>query len=96
MNTIKHILTRYTAFLWILLKPLGAWGVFVIAGLDAAAVGLPMDAVVAGYVYQNRARFLLYVLMASAGSALGSLVLYLIGYTGGGSCAAQAHFSRAV
>lgn len=83
MNTIKHILTRYTAFLWILLKPLGAWGVFVIAGLDAAAVGLPMDVVVAGYVYQNRARFLLYVLMASAGSALGSIVLYVIGYTGG-------------
>jgi membrane protein YqaA with SNARE-associated domain len=83
LNTIKHILTRYTAFLWILLKPLGAWGVFVIAGLDAAAVGLPMDVVVAGYVYQNRARFLLYVLMASAGSALGSIVLYLIGYIGG-------------
>ena len=83
MNTIKHILNRYTAFLWILLTPLGAWGVFVIAGLDAAAVGLPMDVVVAGYVYQNRARFLLYVLMASAGSALGSIVLYLIGYTGG-------------
>jgi len=83
LNTIKHILTRYTAFLWILLKPLGAWGVFVIAGLDAAALGLPMDVVVAGYVYQNRARFLLYVLMASAGSALGSIVLYLVGYTGG-------------
>jgi membrane protein YqaA with SNARE-associated domain len=83
LNTIKHILTRYTAFLWILLKPLGAWGVFVIAGLDAAAVGLPLDVVVAGYVYQNRGRFLLYVLMASAGSALGSIVLYLIGYTGG-------------
>ncbi|HUK25834.1 MAG TPA: VTT domain-containing protein [Terriglobales bacterium] len=83
MKTLKHILSRYTAFLWALLKPLGAWGVFVIAGADAAAVGLPMDAVVAGYVYQNRARFLLYVLMASAGSTLGSIVLYLIGYTGG-------------
>jgi membrane protein YqaA with SNARE-associated domain len=83
LNTLKHILTRYTAFLWILLKPLGAWGVFVIAGLDAAAVGLPLDVVVAGYVYQNRGRFLLYVVMASAGSALGSIVLYLIGYTGG-------------
>jgi membrane protein YqaA with SNARE-associated domain len=83
LKTIKHILTRYTVFLWILLKPLGAWGVFVIAGLDAAAVGLPMDVVVAGYVYQDRAHFLLYVLLASAGSALGSIVLYLIGYTGG-------------
>jgi membrane protein YqaA with SNARE-associated domain len=83
LNTIKHIFLRYTAFLWALLKPLGAWGVFVIAALDGAALGLPMDPVVATYVYQDRSRFLLYVLMASAGSALGSLVIYGIGYVGG-------------
>ena len=83
MNTIKHIFTRYTAFLWALLKPLGAWGVFVIAALDGAALGLPMDPIVATYVYQNRSRFLLYVLMASVGSALGSIVIYGIGYLGG-------------
>ena len=83
MNTIKHIFTRYTAFLWALLKPLGAWGVFVIAALDGAALGLPMDPIVATYVYQNRPRFLLYVLLASAGSALGSIVIYGIGYVGG-------------
>jgi len=83
LNTIKHILTRYTAFLWALLKPLGAWGVFVIAALDGAALGLPMDPIVATYVYQNRSHFFLYVLMASAGSALGSIVIYGIGYLGG-------------
>jgi membrane protein YqaA with SNARE-associated domain len=83
LNTIKHIFLRYTAFLWALLKPLGAWGVFVIAALDGAALGLPMDPIVATYVYQNRSRFLLYVLMASAGSALGSIVIYGIGYLGG-------------
>ena len=83
MNTIKHIFLRYTAFLWALLKPLGAWGVFVIAALDGAALGLPMDPIVATYVYQNRSRFLLYVLMASTGSALGSIVIYGIGYLGG-------------
>ena len=83
MNTIKHIFLRYTAFLWALLKPLGAWGVFVIAALDGAALGLPMDPVVATYVYQDHPRFLLYVLMASAGSALGSIVIYGIGYVGG-------------
>ena len=83
MKTIKHIFLRYTAFLWGLLKPLGAWGVFVIAALDAAALGLPMDPVVATYVYQNRPKFLLYVLMASAGSTLGSIVIYGIGYVGG-------------
>src|SRR5580765_8456005 len=42
-----------------------------------------MDPIVATYVYQNRSRFLLYVLMASTGSALGSIVIYGIGYVGG-------------
>src|SRR5437763_1908438 len=46
-------------------------------------MGLPLDVVVAGYVYKDHARFWLYVLMASAGSALGSIVLYIIGYKGG-------------
>lgn len=83
MKTIKHILSRYTAFLWALLKPLGAWGVLVVGAVDGAFLGLPVDAVVAGYVYQNHGRFVLYALMASAGSALGSIVVYLIGYKGG-------------
>ena len=83
LNTIKHIISRYTAFLWAVLKPLGPWGVFVVAALDGAAFGLPMDVVVAGYVAQNHSRFLLYVLMAAAGSAIGSLVIYAIGYAGG-------------
>jgi len=83
LNTLKHILTRYTAFLWAILKPLGVWGVFTIAALDGAAFGLPLDVVVAGYVAKNHARFLLYVFMAAAGSAIGSLVIYAIGYAGG-------------
>ncbi|PYX12237.1 MAG: TVP38/TMEM64 family protein, partial [Acidobacteria bacterium] len=83
MKTIKHIISRYFVFLWALLKPLGAWGVFAIAGIDACFFGLPLDGVVAGYVYQDRSRFLLYVFMASAGSALGSIVLYVVGYKGG-------------
>jgi membrane protein YqaA with SNARE-associated domain len=83
LKTIKHIFSRYTAFLWALLKPLGAWGVLVVAALDGAFIGLPVDAVVAGYVYQDHARFLLYALMAAAGSTLGSIVIYVIGYKGG-------------
>jgi membrane protein YqaA with SNARE-associated domain len=83
LNTVKHIFLRYTVFLWGLLKPLGAWGVFAIAALDGAALGLPMDPIVATYVYQDRSRFLLYVLMASTGSAVGSIVIYGIGYLGG-------------
>ncbi len=83
MKTIKHILSRYTAFLWALLKPLGAWGVLVVGAIDGAFIGLPVDAVVASYVYQDRGRFVLYALMASVGSALGSIVIYVICYEGG-------------
>ena len=83
MKTIKHILSRYTAFLWALLKPLGAWGVLAVAAIDGAFLGLPVDAIVAGYIYNDRPRFVLYALVASAGSALGSIVIYLIGYKGG-------------
>jgi membrane protein YqaA with SNARE-associated domain len=83
LKTIKHILSRYTAFLWALLKPLGAWGVLAVAAIDGAFLGLPVDAIVAGYIYNDRPRFVLYALMASVGSALGSIVIYVIGYKGG-------------
>src|SRR5579863_4538637 len=65
------------------MKVLGMWGVFVIAFADSALIGMPVDFVVATYVYQDRKRMLLYVAMASMGSALGSIPLYLIGYWGG-------------
>jgi membrane protein YqaA with SNARE-associated domain len=83
LKTIGHFLARYTAWIWALLKPLGMWGVFAIAGVDSALVGMPVDAIVATYVFQDRKRLLLYVVMASLGSALGSIPLYLIGYLGG-------------
>ncbi len=66
-----------------LLHHLGIWGVFVIAFADSALLGMPVDAIVAAYVYQDRKRLLFYVVMASLGSALGSIPLYLIGYAGG-------------
>ena len=83
MKTLKHILSRYTAFLWAILKPLGPWGVLLAAVLDGAAFGLPIDLVVGGYVSQNHREWLIYVFMAAAGSAVGSLVIYGIGYAGG-------------
>ena len=83
MKTIKHILSHCSAVLWAFLKPLGAWGVFLVAAIDGSSIGLPVDAIVVGYVYTNRPRFLLYVLMAAAGSTLGSIVVYVIGYKGG-------------
>jgi len=83
LKTIGHILARYTAWIWGLLQHLGIWGVFAIAFADSALLGMPVDAIVAAYVYQDRRRLLFYVVMASLGSALGSIPLYIIGYVGG-------------
>jgi len=83
LQTLKHIFFRYTKWIWSWLGPLGPWGVFAFAAVDASLMGLPLDAVVASYVYNDRPRFLFYVLLASAGSAVGSSVIYLIGYLGG-------------
>ncbi len=65
------------------MKVLGIWGVFVIAFADSALLGMPVDFIVGTYVYQDRRRMLIYVAMASLGSALGSIPLYIIGYLGG-------------
>jgi membrane protein YqaA with SNARE-associated domain len=83
VKTIGHILARYTAWILGLMKVLGIWGVFVIAFADSALLGMPVDFVVATYVYQDRKRLLLYIAMASLGSALGSIPLYIVGYLGG-------------
>src|SRR5271165_2334570 len=83
VNKIKHLLARYSGWVKAALLPLGPWGVFAFAAVDGSLMGMPLDAVFVGYVYHDPARFMLYVLLASAGSAVGSIVLYVIGYTGG-------------
>ncbi len=80
---MKHLLAKWTALILALLKPLGIWGVLGFAAIDAAFLGMPLDAIVAGYSYSNPKLFLLYALMGAAGSALGSILIYLIGYKGG-------------
>ena len=83
MKAIGQILKRYTAWILGLLKVLSLWGPFVIAFADSALLGMPVDAIVATYVYQDRKRMILYIVMAALGSALGSVPLYIIGYVGG-------------
>ncbi len=83
MHTIRIFLSKYTQWIWSVLAPLGAWGVFAIAFIDSALLGMPLDPMVAGYVYHRPHLFWLYAIMASAGSAAGSMILYVIGYKGG-------------
>ena len=80
---MKRLLHKWSLFILAALKPLGVWGVLGFAAVDAAFLGMPLDAIVAGYVWANPRRLLLYCAMAAIGSALGSVVWYVIGYKGG-------------
>lgn len=67
-----------------LLAPLGGiWAVGLIALIDAAFLGIPVDPMVAYYVAIDPRRCVTYALMAALGSTLGGTVPYLIGYKGG-------------
>jgi membrane protein YqaA with SNARE-associated domain len=80
--SVPKFFLKYTAWL-AALKTLGAWGVFIVSILDSAALGVPMDPLVAGYVYSNPHKAWLYCLAGALGSALGSLVPYGLGRAGG-------------
>lgn len=82
VKLLKAILAKYQHLLALLL-PWGPWGVLAIAALDSAAFGMPLDFVVAQFVWADKSRFLLYCFMGALGSALGSLPIYAIGYKGG-------------
>jgi membrane protein YqaA with SNARE-associated domain len=80
---LKRFLNKWSLLILAALKPLGVWGVLGFAAVDAAFLGMPLDAIVTGYVWANPHRLLLYCAMAAAGSALGSILWYVIGYKGG-------------
>jgi membrane protein YqaA with SNARE-associated domain len=83
LRAIGKAIAKYSALLWAVLKPLGLWGILLIGIVDGSTIGLPIDVAVAGYVYADRPQFLLYVLLASLGEAIGSLFVYWVGFKGG-------------
>jgi len=62
---------------------LGIWGVGAVAVLDASTIPVPMDLILAGYIWHDPSRFWLYCLLASFGSAVGGLLPYALGRGGG-------------
>jgi membrane protein YqaA with SNARE-associated domain len=84
VKALKHFLVHYKAWILAVLAPLGGlWAVFLVALIDASFFGIPLDPVVAFYVHANPHRAIVYALLGSLGSAIGSTVPYLIGYKGG-------------
>jgi membrane protein YqaA with SNARE-associated domain len=78
----SHILHWKLALL-LFLKPLGFLGVGVLAIIDSSSIAIPMDLIIAGYVWSNRGYFWIYALMGALGSAIGALVPFYIGRAGG-------------
>ena len=65
------------------LAKLGFWGVGAVALLDSSTIPVPMDAILAVYVWNDKSHFWLYCLLAAAGSAFGGLLPYGLGRAGG-------------
>lgn len=65
------------------LLKLGFWGAGAAALLDSSSIPIPMDLLIAGWVWNDKRHFWLYCLMGAVGSAIGGLVPYGIGRAGG-------------
>jgi membrane protein YqaA with SNARE-associated domain len=65
------------------LAKLGFWGVGVVALIDSSSLPVPMDALLAVYVWNDKGHFWMYCLMGAVGSAIGGLVPYGLGRAGG-------------
>ncbi len=65
------------------LVKLGVWGLGAVAILDSSSIPVPMDAILALYIWNDKRHFWLYCLIAAAGSAIGGLLPYGLGRAGG-------------
>jgi membrane protein YqaA with SNARE-associated domain len=84
---LKHFFLRMMAYWKLVLLPalikMGIWGAGAVAILDSSSIPVPMDAFLAVAIWNHKAQFWLYCLLAAAGSAIGGLVPYLLGRAGG-------------
>src|ERR1700759_4165351 len=70
----------------VILPVLIKWGILgagAVAILDSATIPVPMDALIAVWVWQDQRHFWAYCVMAAAGSAIGGLLPYALGRAGG-------------
>ena len=83
MRRLLALLMKYKVLLLAVLKPFGYWGVGAIALVDSSTIPVPMDPIVALYVWNDKRHFLLYALLAGIGSAIGGLLPFFLGRAGG-------------
>jgi membrane protein YqaA with SNARE-associated domain len=84
---LKHfflnLLSKWNLIAVPALVKLGFWGIGLIALIDSSSLPVPMDALLAVYVWNNQGKFWIYCVMAAAGSAIGGLLPYGLGRAGG-------------
>ncbi len=83
MKHLELLFKHWTVVLLAFLKPLGLWGAAAVALVDSSTIPVPMDLLLATYMWNDRPRAWLYVLMGAAGSAVGGLLPFLLGRAGG-------------
>jgi membrane protein YqaA with SNARE-associated domain len=80
---VVRIMAKWKLLVLPALLKLGFWGVGAVALLDSSTIPVPMDAILALYVWNDQGHFWLYCLLASIGSAIGGLLPYGLGRAGG-------------
>jgi membrane protein YqaA with SNARE-associated domain len=84
---LKAFFLHWSAWWKLILLPFlaqfGIWGVGAVAMLDSSSIPVPMDLILAGYIWADKGHFWLYCLLASVGSAVGGLLPYGVGRAGG-------------
>ena len=65
------------------LVKLGFWGAGAVALMDSSTIPVPMDALLAFWIWKDKSHFWVYCLMAAVGSAIGGLLPYALGRAGG-------------
>jgi membrane protein YqaA with SNARE-associated domain len=80
---IARWMTKWKLVLLPAILKLGFWGAAAVALLDSSTIPVPMDIMIAGWVWNDPTRFWMYCVMASAGSAVGGLLPYGLGRAGG-------------
>lgn len=84
---MKQLFVRILVWWKLIMLPaiakFGLWGVGLVALLDSSSVPVPMDAILAVYIWNNKSHFVICCILASLGSAIGGLVPYGLGRAGG-------------
>ncbi|MGH9591166.1 MAG: YqaA family protein [Terracidiphilus sp.] len=82
-SLFARIMSEWKLVVMPALIKLGFLGAGVIGIFDSAAIPLPIDAILAVYIWNDKSHFWTYPLLAAAGSAIGGLLPYWIGRGGG-------------